>query len=308
MSLMNGALLRRKISDNNFQDHAVDKLVTTVGRSKSCDVTINDSSLSRLHMRIEQRDGQYFVVDNNSSNGTFVNRRKVVEAPIRHGDAVIAGRLHFVFECSRDDGGDPTRPMTTIDGIPIADETISATIDDYASEDSLSPPPLGQLPDDHSLSSTLNEAETYSEAMTHPPSAVMVHERAKPITRLIALFIDFGVGLALMLPGMVASVLFGNMIGSLLSFCGSLASAAHFIVGWLKYGRTVGKHVMGIQIVKTPEGDGEGLDPKTVVLRFVIMMACCIPLFLPFLLILRDPKGRGLHDKVAGTSVVRRYP
>lgn len=308
MSLMNGALLRRKISDNNYQDHVVDKMVTTVGRSKSCDVTINDSSLSRLHMRIEHREGQFYVVDNNSSNGTFVNRRKIVDAPIRNGDAVIAGRLHFVFECRGDDAGEPTRPMTSIDGIPVADETVTATLDDYASEESLVPPPLMDLPTDPPTELSMSESETYSEALTHPPSAVMVYERAKPLTRLLAVCIDAGVGFALMLPGMVASILFGATFGGMVSMLGSLASLAHVVVGWLKYGRTIGKHVMGIQIVKVPEEEGEGLDPKTVVLRLVVMMACCIPLCLPFLLIFRDPKGRGLHDKVAATSVVRRYP
>jgi pSer/pThr/pTyr-binding forkhead associated (FHA) protein len=49
----------------------------TVGRAPGCAVTIDDTFVSQLHARVFVADGQFMVEDLGSTNGTFLNRRKV---------------------------------------------------------------------------------------------------------------------------------------------------------------------------------------------------------------------------------------
>jgi pSer/pThr/pTyr-binding forkhead associated (FHA) protein len=49
-----------------------------IGRSPSCDITINDIAVSREHAEIfHDDDGNTFLTDLNSSNGTFVNGKRL---------------------------------------------------------------------------------------------------------------------------------------------------------------------------------------------------------------------------------------
>jgi len=65
----------------------------TVGRAGGCQVTLDDTYVSQLHARVFRRDGQLYVEDLGSTNGTYVNRKKVT-APIaiRRGDRVQVGK------------------------------------------------------------------------------------------------------------------------------------------------------------------------------------------------------------------------
>jgi hypothetical protein len=65
----------------------------TVGRAGGCQVTLDDNYVSQLHARVFRREGQLYVEDLGSTNGTYVNRRKVT-APIaiRKGDRVQVGK------------------------------------------------------------------------------------------------------------------------------------------------------------------------------------------------------------------------
>ena len=49
----------------------------TVGRAAGCQVTIEDTYASQIHARVFQRDGKIYVEDLGSTNGTYLNRRKV---------------------------------------------------------------------------------------------------------------------------------------------------------------------------------------------------------------------------------------
>ena len=65
----------------------------TVGRAGGCQITLDDTYVSQLHARVFRRDGQLFVEDLGSTNGTYLNRKKVT-APIaiRKGDRLQIGK------------------------------------------------------------------------------------------------------------------------------------------------------------------------------------------------------------------------
>jgi hypothetical protein len=64
----------------------------TVGRAAGCQITLDDTYASQLHARIFMRDDQLYVEDLGSTNGTYLNRRKV-SAPmvVSHGDQIQIG-------------------------------------------------------------------------------------------------------------------------------------------------------------------------------------------------------------------------
>ena len=64
----------------------------TVGRASGCQVRVDDTYASQLHARIFQRDGQLFVEDLGSTNGTYLNRVKVAGPMVMHkGDRLQVG-------------------------------------------------------------------------------------------------------------------------------------------------------------------------------------------------------------------------
>jgi pSer/pThr/pTyr-binding forkhead associated (FHA) protein len=64
----------------------------TVGRAAGCQVTVDDTYVSQLHARVFSRDGQIFVEDLGSTNGTYLNRAKVAGPMVMHkGDRLQIG-------------------------------------------------------------------------------------------------------------------------------------------------------------------------------------------------------------------------
>ena len=64
----------------------------TVGRAAGCQITLDDTYASQVHARIFTRDDQLYVEDLGSTNGTYLNRRKV-SAPmvVSRGDQIQIG-------------------------------------------------------------------------------------------------------------------------------------------------------------------------------------------------------------------------
>ncbi|MCC7391683.1 HD domain-containing protein [Candidatus Sumerlaeota bacterium] len=67
----------------------------TVGRETYCDIILDDPKVSRHHGTFQLRDGKIIFVDNNSTNGTMLNGRKITEAEIRSGDIIKFGSSEF---------------------------------------------------------------------------------------------------------------------------------------------------------------------------------------------------------------------
>jgi FHA domain-containing protein len=73
----------------------------SIGRSKDCDVQIDDRYASSLHARVFERGGRSFVEDMDSTNGTLLNGATLKgEAELIDGDTVQIGDTVFRLEAS----------------------------------------------------------------------------------------------------------------------------------------------------------------------------------------------------------------
>lgn len=71
----------------------------TIGRAESCDIGLfGDAGVEKLHARILQRGGEYYLADAGSPGGTFVNGRRVAEpVRLRSGDLIQLGKSALRF-------------------------------------------------------------------------------------------------------------------------------------------------------------------------------------------------------------------
>lgn len=67
----------------------------TVGRNADCDLRfdpLHEREVSTKHAYIETKPEGFFLVDHNSTNGTFVNGERITRAQLKDGDAIQFGK------------------------------------------------------------------------------------------------------------------------------------------------------------------------------------------------------------------------
>lgn len=69
----------------------LDRECVRIGRARGCDVILDDTKVSSRHADIFACDGHLFVRDLRSTNGVFVNGKRVAEARLEPGDALRIG-------------------------------------------------------------------------------------------------------------------------------------------------------------------------------------------------------------------------
>jgi pilus assembly protein CpaF len=98
--------------DGQTQRLSFDSHDITVGRADDNDICLPRSNVSKKHVRIAVEDGNVFVLDLKSRNGTFVNgRRVIVPRPVSAGDQIAVG--DFVLGVEQVRGKDSLAPVQT---------------------------------------------------------------------------------------------------------------------------------------------------------------------------------------------------
>ncbi|HNV01708.1 MAG TPA: FHA domain-containing protein [Vicinamibacterales bacterium] len=73
--------------------------VKTIGRARAADFCLDVPFVSRLHCRVEVGpDGAVEVVDLGSTNGTWVDGKRVSRATLARGSVLRVGRVEFALE------------------------------------------------------------------------------------------------------------------------------------------------------------------------------------------------------------------
>jgi hypothetical protein len=91
-----------------------------VGRDPGCDIVVTDGSVSRRHARLELRGADWWVVDQGSANGTYINSVRVAEQALEAGQELRFGALSFRVDLAVD-------PEATV-ATPVFDEHAEATV------------------------------------------------------------------------------------------------------------------------------------------------------------------------------------
>src|SRR4051794_40701790 len=86
-----------------------DKPEINVGRVQGNDLMLPKGNVSKRHARLLFRDGRVIVTDLKSTNGTYVNGRKIAQATlVREGDKIYVG--DFVLRVEIANTGTPVNP------------------------------------------------------------------------------------------------------------------------------------------------------------------------------------------------------
>ncbi|MCU0285269.1 MAG: FHA domain-containing protein [Acidobacteria bacterium] len=70
---------------------------TRIGRDPSqTDISISELIVSKFHCTIYFKDGDVFIKDNNSTNGTYVNGKKITDQKLQDNDLITLGKKGIV--------------------------------------------------------------------------------------------------------------------------------------------------------------------------------------------------------------------
>jgi pSer/pThr/pTyr-binding forkhead associated (FHA) protein len=109
-----------KFKNSEIKRIETDKAEITIGRNPGNDIHIDNLGVSKQHAKISKQDGAYVIEDLNSTNGTFINNKRVAKAILNDNDEVHIGKhsLKISFqpqskELPNQDFGDKTVVLTT---------------------------------------------------------------------------------------------------------------------------------------------------------------------------------------------------
>ncbi len=95
-----------------------------IGRDVQNAVVLDYESVSRRHARLVRRDSAWWVLDNNSTNGTYVNDLPTREAPLRNGDRIKIGDVILKYLSA---GDLEAEFMSTISQMMVTDQLTQAS-------------------------------------------------------------------------------------------------------------------------------------------------------------------------------------
>jgi pSer/pThr/pTyr-binding forkhead associated (FHA) protein len=87
-------------ADDPFTFRILPGGIKTMGRAPRADFIVDAALVSRLHCRLSAGATELEVVDLESTNGTFVNGRRVTRALLKSGDRLGIGRVELQIEFS----------------------------------------------------------------------------------------------------------------------------------------------------------------------------------------------------------------
>ncbi len=95
-----------------------------LGREAFNDIVVYDQEVSRRHAQISFQEGRYIIEDLGSTNGTFVNGRRVkTPVPLNNGDVIEMGEsARIIFSSATDPLGET---VIKTDKVPEADKTVA---------------------------------------------------------------------------------------------------------------------------------------------------------------------------------------
>jgi len=89
--------------DDPSLEWTFDKEEIRIGSMEDNDVVLGDDTVSRYHCRITQEDNGYVLLDQRSTNGTFINKVRIREAYVKPGSIVSVGQSQLRFNAREEE-------------------------------------------------------------------------------------------------------------------------------------------------------------------------------------------------------------
>jgi hypothetical protein len=96
-----GMLVLRRGGIEEGKQYLLESEVTTAGRHPDSDIFLDDITVSRRHVEVVRSGSTYTIRDVGSLNGTYLNKDRVDEALLAHGDELQIGKFKLVFFTGR---------------------------------------------------------------------------------------------------------------------------------------------------------------------------------------------------------------
>lgn len=157
-------LIKEEGSEKKF---LIESRVVTIGRSGKNDISLRDRNSSRQHCNILKVGDNWFVVDCESHNGTYVNDERVKKRELKEGDKISIGAVEIVFSL----GG------KAVDAVPEykKEEEI-----DRAAENTAKKTPQSLESDSDDVEEPEEEEKPEQTGKTHKPRQIRPTQRAIP--------------------------------------------------------------------------------------------------------------------------------
>jgi pSer/pThr/pTyr-binding forkhead associated (FHA) protein len=145
--------------------YPLDKSRMVVGREPKCEIHIDNLGISREHCAFSQRGEAFLVQDLNSSNGTYVNGKKITEHFLNHDDEIIIGKYMLKF---KNEAQDVLKEKKQEDSAPVPD-----TLNTYVMDGPKIQQQLAKMRSDKKVEGQLEAA------VAKPPMGVTARDYAK---------------------------------------------------------------------------------------------------------------------------------
>jgi pSer/pThr/pTyr-binding forkhead associated (FHA) protein len=104
--------------------------IWVIGRDRKAGMAIDDKRLSRRHAMIQYQNDGFYLVDLNSTNGSFVNGEQVRRSTrLKHGDRIRLGSLSFLFFIANNTSTLPTVPAELLSQMSLSEAEPEDAID-----------------------------------------------------------------------------------------------------------------------------------------------------------------------------------
>jgi predicted component of type VI protein secretion system len=208
---------------------------TVVGRDPSCEIVVADGSVSRRHARLEQRGGIWWVVDQGSANGTYLNSLRIAEQALKNGQELRFGALAFRVDLKEDPEATVATPVLKDDSATLlaAPEPPAAPTPRPAAPPPLpkpgAPPPLPAAKERFKAAAPAHAPQVASPVPQMPAGPAPARKGKSPLV-----WVGVGCCGCLLLVAIFAGAIFG---GAYMATKGA-ADATHAWLGQVRQGQS----------------------------------------------------------------------
>lgn len=86
-----------KYENKTLASYETESEQLNIGRNPKNDILIDSMAVSNFHATVKKVMNAYFIEDLNSTNGTFVNEKKIDKYELLDGDEIIIGKHSLLF-------------------------------------------------------------------------------------------------------------------------------------------------------------------------------------------------------------------